>query len=195
MSLNDLLAKVAQMLGLKPSEARKLELIEQKLIAAKATNVDHIEQIKDEIRQLEGRAKKKKKELDESRGDRKRIIAGEIERTFRELDRLRGRESILSRNLDKLGMTLAKIHELRAAQNQGIEQDAIDDVAIEADSAFRDLKATDKAAADLDKIRYEAPKESEVDIQTRMDEVSGARATESELSPETQRRLKELEEE
>ncbi len=110
-SVSEILAKLAKMLGLKPSEARRMELMEQKLVSARAANVDRIEVIKQEIRQLETRALKKKKELDEARGDSKRIIAGEIERTFRDLDRLRGRESILTRNIDKLSMALSKLSE------------------------------------------------------------------------------------
>src|SRR3977135_2758037 len=116
MALNDALARLAEMLGLKPSEARKMELLRDQMIATKSTNVDRIEAIKDEIRQHEARALRKKKELDAAKGDSKRLIAGEIERAFRDLDRLRGRETILARNIDRLSDAITKIEEAMAAR-------------------------------------------------------------------------------
>jgi hypothetical protein len=198
MDLSDLLSRIAQMLGLKPSEAKRMELMEQKLAASKRTNVDRLEAIKEEIRQLEGRALRKKKELDAARGESKRIIVREIEVTFGDLDRLRSKETILAQNIDRISAALAKIQDVRAAKGRGIEEEQIDEIAIDAEEAFADLKRSDRAADGLDKIQYTPREPARVDVEERMGDLSPTdtepkKATETGLSAETARRLKDLE--
>ncbi len=64
-----------------------------------------------------------------------------------------------------------------------MDEGAIDDLSLDAEEAFSELKAVDRAAEGLESVRYEAPKESHVDAEQRMGEVEGTRETEPELSP------------
>ena len=91
-SISAILSKLARFLGIKPTDKRRIEIMEQKLAAAKAGNVDRLEALKDKIRQFEAQVLHKKKEYESARGDSKRIVGGEIERLFRDLDRLHGQE-------------------------------------------------------------------------------------------------------
>src|SRR5947208_618409 len=121
-TISTILSRLAQLLRLKPSEKRRLELMEQKLAAARATNVDRLESLKDRIKLLESQGLRKKKELDAARGDSKRLVAGSIEQLFRDLDRLRGQEQIIRSNIERLSVTQAKLQELRVAQETGLEE-------------------------------------------------------------------------
>ena len=196
MALGDIIAKLLGILGLEQSEAKKYEAIEQKLHISKAANVDRLEGLKEQIAVLEHQAKAKKKEYDAATGDTKRVIAGEIKRIFGELDRLKGREIIIDRNIEKLGIAIAKVAEMRDAQAQGIDEGMLDDIAVELEDIFTDLKTTDRAASSLEQVSYEAPKGRRVDIDSRMAELEGKSKFSAEpaeaLSESTRNRLKEL---
>ena len=194
-TLSAVLSRLAQWLGLKPSEKRRLELMEQKLAAAKAGNVDRLEGLKEKIRLLEGQALRKKKELETARGDTKRIVAGSIEQLFRDLDRLQGQEQIIRSNIERVSVAQAKLQELKVAQEAGVEEGQLDDIALDLQDAFAGLKATDREAAGLEQVAYEAPQRSRVDIEQRMAEVAGEAVNTTGLSPETEKRLKQLESE
>jgi hypothetical protein len=183
------------LLGLKPSEKRRLDLMEQKLAAAKAGNVDRLEGLKERIKLLEGQALRKKKELEAARGDSKRIVAGSIEQLFRDLDRLQGQEQIIRSNIERVSVAQAKLQELKVAQETGLEEGQLDDIALDLQEAFAGLKATDREAAGLEQVAYDAPQRSRVDIEQRMAEVAGEAANTTGLSPETEKRLKQLESE
>ena len=192
-AISTILSRLGQLLGLKPSEARRLELMEQKLTAAKASNVDRLEWLKDKIRLLESQALRKKKELEAARGDSKRIVAGSIEQLFRDLDRLQGQEQIIRSNIERLSVAQAKLQELNVAQVTGLEEGQLDDIALDLQDAFAGLKATDREAAELEQVAYEAPKRSRVDVEQRMAEVEGEGVNTTGLSPEAEKRLKQLE--
>ena len=197
MGLGDIISRLLELLGLKHSDKKKYEAMENKLRAARASNVDRLEGMKEQIGTLEAKAKSKKKDYDAAAGDTKRVIAGEIERIFGDLDRLQGRETILGRNIEKLGLAIAKVAEVRDAQTQGIDEETLDDIAIELEEMFADLKATDRAADGLEKVTYEAPKGKEVDVESRMADLEGRTETSKEstgaLSDSTLERLKALE--
>jgi hypothetical protein len=192
-SISAILSRLAQSLGLKPSEGRRLELMEQKLAAAKASNIDRVDALAEKIRLLESQALRKKKELESSRGDSKRIVAGSIEQLFRDLDRLQGQERIIRSNIERLSIAQAKLQELRVAQETGVEEGQLDDIALDLQEVFAGVKTIDREAADLEQVEYEAPKRSRVDIEQRMAEVEGEAVTKTGLSPETEKRLKQLE--
>ncbi len=193
-SVSAVLAKIAEWLGMKPSQAKRLELMEQKLNAARAANADKLEALKDEIRKLEHSAVQKKKEADTARGDIKRMVVREIEQIFRDLDRLRGRETIITANLDRISVAISKVGELAAAQASGIEEGQLDDIALDLQEVFGQLKASDREARDLENERYESPERATVDVSQRVGELEGAKETPVELSDSTLKRLKELEE-
>ncbi len=172
---------------------KALDGMEDKFVAARRDNEDSVHSLKDEIKTLEARALQKKRELDQVHGDSKRIVVGEIERVFRDLDRLRGRENVVGANLERIGVALAKVGEAKAALRAGVSEEQFDDIALEIQDLFGTLKMLDRAATDLDREKYEAPVTSKVDVDQRMAEVQGAEKASVVLSPETEKRLKELE--
>jgi len=193
-TLSAVLSKFAEWLGIKSGQAKRLELMEQKLTAARAANADKLEALKDEIRKLEYRAVQKKQEADTARGDIKRMVIREIEQIFRDLDRLRGRETIITANLDRISVAISKLGELVVAQDSGIEEGQLDDIALDLQEVFGQLKASDREARDLENERYESPERATVDVSQRVGELEGAKETPVELSDSTLKRLKELEE-
>lgn len=172
---------------------KALDGMEDKFVAAKRDNEDSLHSLKDEIRTLEARAVQKKRELDQVHGDSKRIVVGEIDRLFRELDRLRGRENVVEANMERIGVALAKVGEAKAALRAGVSEEQFDDIALEIQDLFGTLKTLDRAATDLDREKYEAPLASKVDVDQRMAKVQGAEKAPVALSPETEKRLKQLE--
>ena len=81
-AISAILSKLAQLLGIRPSEQRRFQLMDRKLAAASVRNEDRLEALKDRIRQLEAQVLRKKRQYEEARGDTKRILGGEIERLF-----------------------------------------------------------------------------------------------------------------
>lgn len=194
--IRSLLEKVAQVLGGKgPDEKRlrTLDQMEEKLLVAKRDNTDAVDQLKADIRSREKQAVRKKRELDQTRGESKRVVVGEIERIFRGLDRLRGAEDITAANLDRIGLALAKVGEAKAALRRGAAEEQFDDIALEIQDLFSKIRDADQAARQLEGEQYAAPERSRVDVEKRMAEVQGEEATAAELSPETQKRLEQLE--
>jgi len=194
-NISDVVAKIAELLGIKPSEANRLEVLREKLTTSRATNVDQRETLKDEIRKLEARAKQKKTEFDAASGDIKRMVGREIESIFRDLDRLRGRENIITGNLDRISVAVSKIDELIAAKAKGVEEGQLDDIALELQDVFSDLKESDRASRDLEQEKYEAPATEPVNVEQRMAELEGVEPQGDEISEETKKRLAELVEE
>jgi hypothetical protein len=193
-NIGPVLSRLAEKLGLKLTEAGRLELLRDKLAADKTANVDQLEELKQQIQRLEARARAKKKEMDDSKSPgTRRIVAGEIERTFREIDRLRGKEEIIARNIDQIAAAFVKFEELVAAQKQGATAEELDDIALAVEDQFDDVREADRAAADLDRVRYKSPAQPEVDVEGRVSEVEKGKAKSSELSKDTLKRLKELE--
>lgn len=189
-------ALLAKIFGGKNETQRRLaalEKMEAGFTASRRDNVDRLDELKSEIRTLESRAINKKKEMEQSHGDSKRIVVGEIERIFRELDRLRGRENIIAANLDRIDVALSKIREAKAALSAGVTEEQLDNIALEIQDLFETLKTLDRTSADLEREKYEAPKVAHVDVETRIAETEGAEKAPVALSPETEKRLKQLE--
>ncbi len=192
MALNDLLAKLAELLGLKESEMQKLEKIETRLRTSKADNVDRLEDVKQQIKNLQRQILKKKEELEASKGDVKRLVTGEIGRLLNELDRLQNRDKIIGRNIDKISVAISKIAELKDAKAHGADEDIFDDLALELDDVFAELKSADIAAKQLDKVQYDAPEEQTVDIDARLSKLDAELNDDEEMSEDMSKRLKEL---
>lgn len=185
----------ARLFGGSDAERRvnALETMEANFTASKRDNADSLECLKEEIRTLEARALQKKREFERSHGETKRIVAGEIERLFRELDRLRGRETILAASLDRVGVALAKIGEAKAALKAGVSEEQFDAIAIELQELFAKLRESDKAARDLEREEYEVAGPTRVDTEQRMAELTDEAKPPITLSPKTEQRLKKLE--
>ena len=191
-TVNAVLTRFGQWLGIKPSEAKRAEAMQQKLDEARAANEDRLQSLKERINDLERQALRKKAEFDSARGDSQRIVGREIDRLFKDIDRLRGQETILSANIDRIGLAQSKLAELVAARQQGLEEAALDDLAFDLEEAVDELKQSDRVARDLEKVRYTPEEPEPVKVDERIHEVEGERETKVELSPETQKRLKEL---
>jgi hypothetical protein len=172
---------------------KTLETMEAQFSTSKRDNVDSVESLKEDIRTLEAHALHKKQEFEKAHGDSKRVIAGEIERIFRELDRLRGRETILATNLDRIGVALAKIGEAKAALKAGVSEEQFDSIAVELQDLFADLRQADKAARDLEREAYEVAAPPQVETEQRMADLTEEPQAPITLSPETEQRLKKLE--
>lgn len=170
-----------------------LGAMEERFSAAKRDNEDSLRNLKEEIKTEENRARKLKQEHEQAYGDSKRIVAGEIERLFRGLDRLRGRENVIAGNLDRIAVALAKVAEAKAALKAGVSEEEFDDIALEIQDLFGSLKSMDRAARDLDRETYASAEAVPVNAEERMAEVAGEKESATELSEETQKRLKALE--
>ncbi|MFW6106655.1 MAG: hypothetical protein ACOC8H_00695 [bacterium] len=196
MELSDILARLMETLGLKKSQADKYLAMDKKLRASRASNVDRLESLKEEIGALMRRIKSKKKEYDAATGEARRVVKGEIQRVFAELDRLKNREQIIGRNIGQLDLAVAKLAELQDARSQGVDTETLDDIAFELEDIVDELKMTDKAREDLDQVTYEPQKASEMDIEARVANLEGTgKETEpvsEELSESDMKRLKEL---
>jgi len=195
MAISDIIAKLLVMLKLKKSDVQKYEKMEHKLRLKKKHNIDRLDDMKERIATLEQRARVKKVEYEAATGNTKRIIIGEIERTFGDLDRLRGQETIIGQNLDKISLSLVKLDEWRVAKEQGVDEDMLDDLAIDLEDVFADLKATDRTSKSLESVRYESPQTKSIDVDSRLAELQGEAPSSEALSPSTAERLKELDEE
>jgi len=194
-ALSGTLSRLAELLGLKPSDARRLGLMEEKLSSSKAANIDRLEGLKDKIRKLEQQAVLKKREYESVKGEGRRIVVSEIERVFRDIDRLQGQCSIINANIDRISIAQAKLQELKDTNVGGIEEDQLDDISLELKDAFEGLQTSDRAVRDLEGVQYDAPGMSKVDVEGRMAEITGEQETRGGLSAETEKRLKQLEEE
>jgi hypothetical protein len=186
---------LARLLGGSDAQRRvsTLETMEANFTASKRDNADSLEALKEEIRTLESRALQKKQEFERSHGDSKRVVAGEIERIFRDLDRLRGRETILGKNLDRIGVALDKIREAKAAMQAGATDEQFDEIALELKDLFATLRQSDRAARDLEREKYEVAEPAPVKTEQRMTELTEETKPPITLSPETEQRLKKLE--
>lgn len=188
-------SRLAGFFRLKATGKTRMEQMEKKLAASKAGNVDRLEALKQNSARLESMVLAKKKEYDAATGERRNIIAKEIERLFRELDRLHSREQIIAANTERISAAWAKLEEYRAAQESGLSESDLDDLALELQDAFDNLKQVDRAGKDLEQVAYQAPESAAVDVEQRMTEVAGEQdeAVADSLAPETAKRLKELE--
>lgn len=193
--LRDALKWLAQSVGLQKSRLAELQELKERLDGKRAENADQLEDLKEDIARLERKALRQKEERENVSGQRKKVIAGEIERTFRDLDRLENRENIIASNLEKTSSTIAKVEELIAAQQRGVQEETIDEIAVDLQDAIADMRASDEAVEQMERdTEYEGMKREKVDIETRMAQTEGEEETaEPELSEEAQSRLKELE--
>ena len=168
MAISDLLAKLLELLGLKTSQKKKFQKMERSLRDKKAINEDRLEELKDQIARVERQVLTKKREYEAAKGDTKRIVGGEIERLFKSVDRSRGQEDILARNLGQIGLGLAKLAEIRAALDSGVDEAVFDELALELQDIFGEMKEVDQEARELEATKYLSPRSESIDIDARM---------------------------
>ena len=127
-TLSDILSKLAEMLGLKPSEGRKLQLMEQKLAVNKAANVDLREQLKEEISRTQTLLLRKEEERKKATGMLKEISTDEIEEAVFSLKNKGERRTIISRNIRLIDHAREGIKRITAAKAQGVSNDKLTDL-------------------------------------------------------------------
>lgn len=207
MAISDLLAQILEWLGLKPSQKKQFQRQERSLREKRAVNEDRLDSLKDQIASVERKVLTKKREYEAAKGDTKRIVGGEIERLFMELDRFRGQEAILARNLEQIALGLAKLAEIRAALDSGVDEGVFDELALELQDIIGELKVGDQAARDLAAVQYAGMSRTEsVAIDARMAQLEADALPPQETSPQqrqaseglsqaTRERLEELDSE
>ena len=196
-SMQEMLAKVAESLGIKPTEARRLELVREKLAGEKQRYTDKIDDLKYEIRRLEELALKKKSEYDRTKGDGKRIVGREIEQALRERKMLREKEGLLFSRLDKVTLLLRKF-ELASPVEADSPVD-LEEMADDAAEYMEDLidaeKQATRATEDLAGLTYEEPERPAMDVEAEMANLESSGEEEFALSDDLLKDLTDLEDE
>jgi len=188
------LSKLAEVTGLKTSDAEKLRKEKLNFVAHKAKNVDRLEGLKFKVKRLEEQAFKKKDEYENATGSAKRMIAREIERIFKDIDRLRGQENIINRNIEQLSVALAKIDELIVVKQGAVTEDFADGLAIDLEDTFREAEDIDRAVSALETVEYKGIESDGMDdLDARLDELAGEGNKVNTQNSELENRLRELE--
>ena len=195
-TLSDILAQAATLLGLKPSEARKLELIQEKLRVEKTRYQDKVSDLKDEVKRLESIAMRKKREMDDARGQTKRLVAREIEQVLRERNGLQEKVALWFSRLEKVTLLLRKLElagEIESAEKVDLEELA--DIASERMEELIDIeKRADRATEDLEGLTYEEPARQQMDIAAELGETEDPSDAPPLLSEQAMKDLADLEE-
>jgi len=191
--LKNILAKLAEFLGLRKSEEAQLEQKKAKCLALRRTFTDELENLKMEIRSLEQRARSLKTELEQTKVERRRIVIEQIELTKEELDGLQGRQDILVSRISHLNTAIQKIDELIAAMKRGVGQDVLDEIAIGLEDTLIDLKDEGKAAKELKNIRHKRERIQRAETIEPPETAVAEEPPKEELSEESAKWLKELE--
>ena len=160
-----------------------------------------LEKLKDEIRNLTERARDKKYEYDKEKSRHlKEIIKGELILILDELDALKDRQRIITRNLRQIALAERKRKEAEVASEIGISEDELDQVAVEHEDAMAGMKEGDRAAEALEKSAYDPRKEETGDVEKRFAELEPGdeapaerREEEGGLDERTLNRLNDLE--
>ena len=194
--LGSVASKLKTGLGLKPSDLAQLQDWSRRCEQAVRDNQDKWESMKNEIRKIELRLRKKKQEMDDSHGLVRRMVEEEIEKLFAQLDRKETQIRLLRRNSDTLEITLDKIREVEHATDKSMSEHDLDMLAVKLEEAFEELTQVDSALSGLRTVDYPSPERPASDVSarlSRLDEPEEKRPVG--LSSRTADRLKQLEKE
>jgi len=205
-----MLSRIGEKFGFSKSDKKRQAEMLEEVASRKRKCHDGLETLKERINLIENRARKKKAELDATKGQRRRIVVNEVKQLLRELDKLGGQEKILLGQLNKLSTLEAKISEVQVAGELAVAEDMVDDIAVDLEDAHDKLVSEDEAVRDLEKIGYDGFEEEaeEDDLDARFaefeksfaEEQTTSAAPQTEKAPEDdipddiQKRLSELEE-
>jgi len=192
-AVRSVLAKLAEFLGLRKSEQAQLEAQRKALQDLRRTLTDALDDLKGDIRVLETRALRLKQELEQTKGESKRIIIEQIELTREELEGQRGRQDILVGRISNVNTALGKLDEIDAARKKGVSEEALDSLAIALDSALDDLKGEDKAARELKGVQYKRERTQAVEMVGPASVITTKEMPAEVLSEDTAKWLKQLE--
>ncbi|MFC1762209.1 hypothetical protein ACFL6U_09015 [Planctomycetota bacterium] len=196
MAIPQWLANILEYLGIKQSEAAKYKKMKEVLIEKKAGYVDQLESLKDKIMTLQRKLREKESEYNNAKGRIREIVTGEIQRLFKDLDRTKESEAIIGQGIEKASLTISKVESIILAKHDGVEEEVFDELIVDLQEDFAELKRTDRAAKDLESVRYDAPPETSMEVESRMAELESSAASTKESAGElpqsTVQRLREL---
>ena len=193
--LREMLAKLATLTGVTKSKIRKLE----GLLADSGTGIrganDSIEELKRETSVLETRAKKFKSELEKTSPNNRDIVIRQIEATFADLDRNKKKQEFYFGELNRLNALKRRLEILIDNERNGIKirEDEIDEVTQLTEEMIEDIEKKDVVGRELDALDYKEALPRTKQVEDRMQEAAGEVTATSTLSPEMEKRLKELE--
>jgi chromosome segregation ATPase len=194
--LGSFTSRLAEGIGLKPTDQQELKAWAQKFETHLKENEDRLEDLKEEIRKIEARIMQLKVKLDQAHGMVKRIIGKQIEQALNDLDRKEKRSTIIFRNIDTVSLALDKIREVLEAIAGGVlDEDKIDELTERMKEGLDVLDRSDEARKELEETEYKATEEPEVDIEKRTKELAGQKDSAPYLSEAAAARLKQLEKE
>ncbi len=166
--------------------------IEQKLRAMKIENVNNFDELKKKIQHLEAKIVRKKTEYDTSRGSVKQMVMLEIEQMFKELDSLKQNQLILNRNINKITQEISKLEQIRDSGLQGLNQEEIDQLALNLEDNFSKLQELDLVSKDLERVIYHHKEENQSELLERLSAFAEAPVLEQEALISHTHRLKDL---
>jgi predicted house-cleaning noncanonical NTP pyrophosphatase (MazG superfamily) len=185
--------RVAQGVGLKPTERQELARWRQKFAQDKADNQDRLDALKEEIHVIEARALQLKAKFDKAHGLVQQTIGREIEQAFRELDRKEKQAGIILNSIEANSIAFDKSKELEDAVARGLKEEHLDLLATKLEDTLADVKQAEEALAELQGIEYAEPGRPRVDVKKRTAELAAGRQPAPPLSAATMERLKQLE--
>lgn len=160
-TVGELLSRLAILLRLKPSKEAARRALREQLKRAQADNYDTLETLKEEIQKLEKQAEQKTKEHEKSRGDVQRILVQQIKDIYHQIDLKKGTENITVGNLNGIGVSLAKLDELAAAEKSGASSEKVEQLSEELAENIDGLKERDLLVKHVQSATTYSPPESE----------------------------------
>ena len=127
------------------------------LAVEKRDNEDGLFRLKDEIANLEARLLTQKKEFDRAHGERKLIVQQELTLTAAELTNKRNRRDVYVNNILRISKQVEALLQHRATQQDGLDEDSIDSLAVDRSEANDRQRRLDQATGDLEKEVYTSP--------------------------------------
>lgn len=161
---------IRKLLGLGPANSAQASLEKLKLL--KQSNMDSLEALKDQIRDLVARIGQKKAELDDAKIPALRnTVEREIGELLNEVERLKTREDYIVRNSTRISKLAEKHLQNQVAREQGVSEDMLEDVTLDTEEVLASMEEEDRAMEQLEGRKYRPLDSSEVEP-TREVEVS-----------------------
>ncbi len=154
--MKSLIDFIRKLLGLGPSDSAQASL--DKLQILKQSNMDSLESLKDQIRDLVRRIGLKKAELDAATIPAlKSTIEREIGALLTEVEQLKVREDYITRNTARVSKLVEKHLQNQIAREQGVSEEMLVDVTLDTEEVLASMEEEDRAMEQLESRRYRPP--------------------------------------
>lgn len=173
-----LIELIRKLLRLGPADSAQANLEKLKLL--KQSNMDSLEALKDQIRDLVARIGQKKAELDDAKIPALRnTVEREIGELLNEVERLNTREDYIVRNSTRISKLVEKHLQNQIAREQGVSEDMLEDVTLDTEEVLTNMEEEDRAMEQLESRKYrpldsseeEPTREAEASLEARLREV------------------------